>query len=877
MVRRAQWCVIFAPVIVRIFCGCPPRPSLVLSRPAVAPAGRKKWAGFAASLAWMSLAAVGEEAVDPTVGASGEIEEVVVVGTRRSGRSTGDLPVPVDVLRERELATHGYGDMLDALTAVTPSYNVGREPISDAATLIRPVNLRGLPADSTLILVNGKRRHRGAVIGEFISGINKGAQAVDIMPLAGMALQRVEVLRDGASAQYGSDAIAGVINFVMEDDPESKRLQVQYGSTYEGDGDQVSVTGSLGARLGSDGFGRLTAQFKDSNPTSRGSQDPQASFLVDNGYAEVADPVVIWGAPKVWNDFKVLGNAAVEAGVGEAYAFGTWSGREVDGSFFYRNPNTRRGVFADATGENLLVADLTPGDDMPCPTIPVVGGLVDTSLRDAVWADPNCFIYSEWWPGGFTPRFGGKISDVSIVAGWRGDGPRGLTYDFSISAGRNEATYRINNTVNASYGPDTPVEFDLGMQSQFERLINADFTIPVDIGAYSSLNVAFGAQHHKEVFRIEAGDTESWAPGGFENQGFSVGSNGFQGFSADVAGRFGRDSRAGYVDLDVDVSDRWLVSAAVRHEDFSDFGDTTKGKFATRYQVSPALALRGAISSGFRAPSVGQSNLRRAATTFVDGRLVESLTLPPTNPVAVLKGGKPLKQEESVNLSLGAAFSLGNVDVTLDWFRIEVDGRIALTQQNLSDQDRADLIAADIVGAETVTAVTFFVNDIDSKTTGIDLVVDTGFDWAAGRLNVTLAGNLTDTEITDPGVTLTAATTRELEDALPDMRATLTADYTRGAWSGLIRVNYYGSVYEHLFNCESCAITTDSMAAVDAELTWRLSRRHALTLGARNLFDRQPDKHRFAGVSGYLGADYPLNHPSGFDGGGYYVRLGAEF
>ena len=202
------------------------------------------------------------------------------------------------------------------------------------------------------------------MIGEFISGINKGAQAVDIMPLIGMALKRVEVLRDGASAQYGSDAIAGVINFVMEDDPHLRRLQVQYGSSYAGDGEQVSVTGSAGTRLGSEGFARLTAQFKDKNPTSRGSQDPQATFLIENGYTEVADPVVIWGAPKVWNDFKVLGNAAVEAGIGETYAFGTLSGREVDGSFFYRNPNTRRGVFADATGENLLVADLTPGDDL---------------------------------------------------------------------------------------------------------------------------------------------------------------------------------------------------------------------------------------------------------------------------------------------------------------------------------------------------------------------------------------------------------------------------------------------------------------------------------------------------------------------------------
>ena len=474
----------------------------------------------AAMLASLAPSAIAQSQEEPAATEIGEIEEVVVVGTRRIGRSTANLPVPVDVLGQRELERHGYGDMLDALASTVPSYNVGREPISDAATLIRPVNLRGLPADSTLVLVNGKRRHRGAVIGEFVSGINKGAQAVDILPLIGMALKRVEVLRDGASAQYGSDAIAGVINFVMDDDPDLRRLRLQYGSTYEGDGDQISITGTVGTRLGREGFARITAEFKDSNPTSRGSQDPQATYLIENGYTGVADPVVIWGAPKVWNDFKALGNGAVEAGAGELYAFGVWSGREVDGSFFYRNPNTRRGVFADATGERLLVADLTPNDGVTCPIVPVVDGLAQPSLLDAVWADSNCFVYSEWFPGGFTPRFGGKVSDASMVGGWRGEGPSGLTYDFSISAGRNEATYQISNTVNASYGPNTPTEFDLGAQTQFERLINADFTIPVDIGAASNLNVAFGAQHHQEVFKIEAGDTESWAPGGFENQGF---------------------------------------------------------------------------------------------------------------------------------------------------------------------------------------------------------------------------------------------------------------------------------------------------------------------------------------------------------------------
>ena len=801
------------------------------------------------------------------------IEEVVVVGTRRAARDVQGLAVPVDVLDADKLNTQGDGDILDTLASLVPSYNVAREPISDAATLIRPANMRGLPADNTLVLVNGKRRHRGAVIGEFVSGINKGAQAVDIVPLAGIALKQVEVLRNGASAQYGSDAVAGVMNFVLEDDPDARRLQVQYGSTFVGDGDQIMLTGAFGTDLGIDGFATLSFELKDSAPTSRGSQDPQATYLVENGYSDIADPVVIWGSPDIEGDFKVLANAATRAGAGELYGFGIWSAREVDGSFFYRNPNTRKGVFADATGEHLLVADLTPDDELPCRNVPVVAGLADTLARDAVVADPNCFVFFEWFPGGFTPRFGGEVGDASLVAGWRGTRTGGLNYDFSVSAGRNEIVYRIRNTVNASYGPNTPTAFDLGAQVQFERLVNADFTLPVDVGAASDLNVAFGAQHHKEVFEMIAGDTESWAPGGFENQGFSVGSNGFQGFSADVAGRFGRESASAYVDLAVDLTERWVTEVALRYERFSDFGGTTNGKLASRIDIADGFAVRVAAGTGFRAPSIGQSNLRRAATVVVDGQLAESLTLPPTNPVAVLKGGRQLDPEESLHWALGALFALGPVDMTVDWFRIDVDGRIALTQQTLSPQDRMDLIAAGFVGAQTVTAVSFFVNDIDTQTTGLDLTARTGFDWIDGRVSLALATNVTRTDVIDRGATLSLAGERELEDGLPDNRVSFTVDYARSNWRGWFRINHYGEVYEHLFNCESCAVTTAGHTVVDAELTWAVYAAYEISLGLRNLLDKQPDKHQFAGVSGYLGADYPLNHPAGFNGGSYYIRI----
>lgn len=828
---------------------------------------------FALVLATLA-ASSGLAAQAPAATDAADIEELVVVGTRRTEHSSSSLPVPVDIISAEDLLAYGYGDTLDLLTSLTPSFNVGREPISDAATLVRPANLRGLPADSTLVLVNGKRRHRGGVIGEFVAGINKGAQAVDLVPLAGVALKRVEVLRDGASAQYGSDAIAGVLNFVLEDDPAARRLRVEYGSSYAGDGDRITVSGVYGANLAGGGFGTVGVELKDSAPTSRGSQDPQAERLVANGYTNVADPVVVWGAPDVEGDFKVVANAAVGAGTGELYGFGTWSGREVDGSFFYRNPNTRSGVFAGADG-NLLVADLTPGET-PCREVVVTAGLADPVALAHVIADADCFVYNEWFPGGFTPRFGGDVGDASITVGWRGERSSGLRYDFSASAGRNEVVYRLRNTVNASYGPNTPTAFDLGAQVQFERIANADFVLPVDVGAASDMNVAIGLQHHKEVFEMVAGATESWAPGGFEDQGFSVGANGFQGFNASVAGRFDRESRSAYADLDVDATDRWLVSAAVRFEHFGDFGATTNGKFASRFELNDAFALRGAVSTGFRAPTTGQSNLRRAATVFVDGQLTESLTLPPTNPVAMLKGGRQLQPEESVNLSIGAAFALGNVRVTLDWFRIEVDGRIAVTQQNLSPEDHADLLAANIIGAETVTAVSFFVNDIDSETTGLDLVAETDFELACGRVGVLLAYNLTDTEITDAGATLSAAGVRELEDGLPGSRVNLSVDYTRDAWHLRANWRYYDRVYEHLFNCESCAVATDAMTVVDAELS-RAFGKSTVSVGLRNAFDAYPDEHEFAGLAGYLGADYPLNHPAGFNGGSFYLRLRVDY
>ena len=841
----------------------------------------------------VATAGAEEAGADQTV-----VEEVVVIGTRRSERSASDLAVPVDVISEQDLQAQGSSDMLDVLTSVIPSYNVGREPISDVATLVRPANLRGLSADSTLILVNGKRRHKGATVGEFVSGINKGAQAVDITPLAGIAMKQVEVLRDGAAAQYGSDAIAGVMNFVLSDDPEARRLQIQYGSAYEGDGETVAVSGLFGTHLGRGGFATLGFEVKDTNSTSRGSQDPQAVAVVDAGINanQVANPVVEWGQPNVWNDYKLLFNAAVEASdSSEIYGHAIVSSRKIDGSFFYRNPFTRGAVFQ--SGDNLQIYDLDTTDAVTCPTISTKDANGDndwatalTALNaakaGATWAG-NCFSYTEWFPGGFTPRFGGKVNDTSVVGGIRGEWGNGMTYDLSLTTGRNEVVFQISNTVNASYGPNSPTSFDLGAQIQTERVVNADFSKGFDVGAESDLNVAWGLQYHEEEFEMVAGQTESWANGGFANNGSlahhgsgaSVGANGFQGFSTDVSGKFDRQSSAGYLDLEVDLTDRWLLAGALRFEDFSDFGSTSKGKIATRFAVNENFNLRGSFSSGFRAPSMGQTNLQRASTGFSGGQLQESLTVAATNPIAAQKGAMPLQPEESVSFTLGAAFSLGDMDVTIDWFNIQVDDRIALTQQiELTAADKTALLAQGIVGVNTVSTVQFFTNDFDSETSGIDIVANYPFEWAGGNAHMTFAYNYTDTELTRlGGIINTADAIRDREDVVPSDRATFTLSNDWERVNGMLRVNYYGEVFELLWGCCDPVETDEAVWVVDAELSYKMSDIYTVTFGAKNLFDTYPPKHQVAGAFGYLGADYPLNHPAGFGGGTYYMKFSADF
>ncbi len=807
---------------------------------------------------------------------------ITVIGSRRGeARSVTDSPVPVDVLKAEDITKQGSSDIIDSLTSIVPSLNANREPISDAATLVRPVNLRALPSDHTLVLVNGKRRHRGAVVGEFVSGVNRGAQGVDINPLFGASLKQVDVLRDGAAAQYGSDAIAGVINYQLLDDPNVRKVDLQLGQAYRGDGRTIEASAAFGAKLGDEGFATIALQFRDQEPTSRGVQDGAGSAGGAAGLGlagfPVANPVVVWGQPEVKDDFKAAINAAIPAGAATAYLFGTYATRDVDGSFFYRNPATRGGVFQ--SGGNVLFADTTGAGGCP------VGALPTTSFAAAQafvgGAPANCFAFFSLFPGGFTPRFGGKVKDTALTVGFKGEIADKLTYDFSAGYGKNDVGYRISNTVNASLGPDTPTSFNLGAQTQSELIFNGDFTYGVDLGLASDLNIAFGVQYQDEQFQITEGDIDSYRAGRFGTQGFSVGANGFQGFSDRVAGKFKRDSVGIYLDTEVDVSEKLVLTGAVRYEKFSDFGDTFNGKGSVLFRLSDALSLRGSASTGFRAPTLGQSNLQRASTGFSGGQLVEQLVIASTDPIAVFFDGGQLDPEKARNFSVGMTGKLGRLTLTADYFNIRVKDRVALTSRDINADDRAALLARGIAEAATVSNVQFFVNDFNTKTSGLDIVASLPVRSSLGKTNVTLAFNYNKTKVTNRGANITLERAREIEDALPATRATLSVAHEVGMFNGLVRLNYFGKAFENLFNDETLPVTTPSLLIVDAEVGLNFADNYRVAIGAKNLFNKYPREWTIGGdtgrTGGFLGAIYPLNHPAGFNGGGYYLRLSTDF
>ena len=860
-----------------------------------------------------------------------ELDSIVSIGSRVPSRSALDTPAPVDVLPGDEFVNQGTNDISDILRTAVPSYNVNTQPISDAATIIRPANVRGLSPDNTLVLLNGKRRHRGSVISFLGGGIADGAQGADVSTIPSLALSRVEILRDGASSQYGSDAIAGVINFQLREDSSGGTVEAVYGSTYDGDGDNYRIAGNIGLPLTERGFINITGEYSDTDGTVRSVVRGDVEALIAAGNTAVADFRTIntytdevpqyWGQPDVKDNFKLFINSGIEVGENtEIYAFGNYAERTAEGGFFYRNPTNRGGVYrgptvdpvtglADPDGvASILVGDLDGvGTGGSCPAgIPLTegGGLIaDPTVLAQVTADPNCFSFVETIPSGFVPRFGGDNTDYSIAGGVRGvfDLGSGLNYDFSIVHGSSETEFFIRNTINASLGPNTPRDFIPGAYQQTETVYDADFSyaLPVD-GLASDLNVAFGAQYREEEFEITQGDAASFALGPLADQGFSSSSNGFGGFTASSTNS--QESYAFYVDLEADITDRFTMQGAVRFEDYDAFGSTTDYKVGALFRVTDTFRLRGTVSTGFHAPTAGQANVTNVTTQNVGGVLVDQGTLPLSSAAGQLAadfveardGGRPtLGTESAQNFTFGAAFDAGPMTWTVDYFNIAVEDRIALSA-NVNFLEALDFVGAQngltafasvsdgltqlgnagiidrnaFVGFEDLNQFRYFSNSFDTTTQGVEVVGTLPLELTeTGDSDLSLSFAYIDTEVDDRGTINPISEGRVA--ALEESLPELKGSLTFSHTENKWRALARANYFGEWEDTGNGTGTQGAEINIDAEVGYQLTDQVELIVGANNVFDNFPDENPNARSLGQL---YPESAPSGFTGGSYYLK-----
>ena len=836
------------------------------------------------------------------------LESLVVVGSRGEPRSVLDSTVPIDIVSNESFKQQGGADLPDLLRTLVPSYNINTQPISDASTVVRPANLRGLAPDHTLVLVNNKRRHRAAVIHWLGNGLSDGSQGPDLSPIPAIALQQVEVLRDGASAQYGSDAIAGVINFQLKDNHEGGSFEFKPGIYQYGDGRQFAVAGNIG--LGNpDAWSSLSFEYGGADPTIRSVQRTDALNMINAGNFSVKDPAQIWGQPIVKNDFKFFANyGATLTDTINFYGHANYARKQVEGGFYFRNPNTRSGVFSTTGGETLLVGDLrgltaetaawetrkqaaeaaelefTELSPQDADDIPITNHVPDPERLQAVKSDPNLFTFQEMFPGGFTPRFGAFAWDSSVVLGVKGTALRDmldkdLTWDLSGSFGRHHADFFIFNTVNASLGPDTPTYFDPGDYIQTDYNLNFDVTYPL----HDMVFLASGLEYRNEGFEIIEGERESHQIGPLAAQGFTAASNGFSGFSPVATGTWHRYNVAAYLETEIRPIDPLLIALAVRGENFEDFGATLNYKAAANYKITETMRLRGSYSTGFRAPTPGQQNTFNITTEydFEKGDLVNNGTIPSTNAAVGVVTGKEdnsLDPETSNNFTGGFTVDILGVNFTMDFFDIRLKNRLSVSQDFiLTDSQKAQLIAEGVTSAANLEKFRFFINDFNTTTQGVDFVITAPIPNG----NLIAVYNHTSTTVTafNPA-TLNDHRIRELEENLPGHRANLTVFQSiTDMWGVLGRASYFSGWFdsEDFLQNPDVLGTGEYTGRVifDLETTYTVGSGLALTLGGRNILNTYPDENPNAAAS--VGNKYGQFSPFGFDGAFWYAKVGYSF
>ncbi len=825
------------------------------------------------------------------------LEEVVVTGTRREGVSPTETLSPIDVIGGDLVGKQAAFDLTDSLSKLSPSINTQRFPIADGTAFIRPVTLRNLAPDQTLVLVNGTRRHRSALVNLQLAplgDVNQGSQAVDFGAIPSAAIKRVEVLRDGASAQYGSDAIAGVVNVILNDADEGFSISTQYGEySKENDGERFSVSANAGFKLGDDGFLNVTLERSTSDTTSRGVQHFRAAIVddfVSPGQIPYDGLGQRWGDPDVETD-KLFVNAAIALTDNvELYGNVSYMDGESEGGFFYRHPvlNPAAGLVAHDSLQVDVDENFLPDNaSLALVNSIIADGLDPADYLVADGGSPSGFVLqnpiASQFPGGYGPLLGAEIEDYAVVLGARGDLDNGLSWDVTVRQAENEVVYSLENTINPSLGINSPTSFAPGDLTQEESSFNADFVKTFDD---SPLNLAFGFEWRNETYKIGAGDQASVEQGPTYAQ-FGVGSNGFQGFDPASAGEWESDSYAAYIDVETDITDRFTAAIALRFEEYEEFDSTVDWKLSGRYEFSEKFAMRATANTGFRAPTPGQVNTLNGTTSADStGKLIPNFTYPVNHPIATALGAEELTSEESQSYTIGLVYEpLDNLSITLDYYRIEIDDRIALQADTIEASDVPALIAQGISAPDAGLLVDslagYFVNGFDSKVTGIDLAVTADFVVGDGMLTTDFRYNHNEQKVS--GVksgAINGDRIYDLENYVPEDRAVMTFTYTQDIFDSYVRVNYYGDwgATGGIFGNGDASDATDygSATTVDLEASLTFDNKYTVALGGDNIFDEYPDDEGNV-VAGLIGAKYALTSPFGFNGAFWYVRASANF
>ncbi|MCW0370171.1 TonB-dependent receptor plug domain-containing protein [Xanthomonas sacchari] len=779
------------------------------------------------------------------------LDTVIVTGTRASGRTVLESTAPVDVLSAEDIRKAGVvnGELGSALQALLPSFNFPRQSNSGGADHVRAAQLRGLSPDQVLVLVNGKRRHTSALVNTD-SKIGKGTTPVDFNAIPISAIKRIEVLRDGAGAQYGSDAVAGVINVILDDDPDSGALEASYGANHTDvkpihrtltDGQTGYASGKVGTRLGEDGgFFKVGLELKNHEATNRAGfdqippfeeQTPANLALAGKRNYELGD-----GASK---DLNAWINGKLPFGQGsEVYAFGTYNQRDTQGANYFRYPD-------------------------------------------------GAANWTQVYPQGYRPVSLGENRDLQAVLGARGQWGE-WAYDASLDYGRNDFTYRLKHSLNASLGPGSPTRFKTGDYAFEQGVANLDLSRSFDV-AGATHTVGTGVELRREHYRTRPGDPASYAAGPYTDR--PTGAQAGGGLTPQDAADLSRNVASVYASVSSQFGDKLSTDLAARYERYQDFGGELTGKLAARYEFVPAFALRGAISNNFRAPSLSQIGYEASSTGYnANGQLLQGRLLSVDNPIAQALGSRTLQPEKSRNYSLGFTSRVGShFDLSLDLFQIDIDKRIALSES--IDGDALTDFVAQRFGITGLQSASFFVNAADTRTRGAELVSNWRQALGQGQLQLTGTWSYAKTELENvvatpaqllalnPDYVLFGVEERNtLTEATPRTRAQLAANWSDARWSLQTRVTRYGSA-TRVFDFGGGFAPEQTYSAkwqLDAEVEYHLTPQWSVAVGGQNLTDAYADRSK-PDIAYFGNLPYDVLSPIGSNGAYYYGRVRYTF